>query len=179
MNEENTQNIEKKEKKSKNLLMAIIIVIIIVILGFILLKPTGEVNAPGDSEGIGQDELATTTDEMSDESNADTSIDLNGGTQIIKGNGFEAKVTPIKNQGPTGPTPIVREFTFKKTSSGSCIFNWRVDDAKECSFVNPVNKTGTRDVGSEGNIQIVSGSYRVECIGDGGIITVSETLVCQ
>lgn len=170
-------NIQAKSK-TINPVLAAVIVIIIIILGFMMLKPADKANAP-----IVDDETATTTDEMNGGSGidvkSDTSIDLNGGTQIIKGDGFEAKVTPIKNEGPTGPTPVVREFTFKKTTSGTCIFHWRVDDAKECSFVNPVKKEGNRDVGSEGNIQIVSGSYQMQCIGDGGIITVSETLTCE
>jgi len=192
MNEENnTKNMDTKNR-SISPVMAVIIVIIIIILGFVVLKPADKADAPSDADEFAQEEVATTTEKVATTTEDSSDNDAGGmkidagagatvklGSKVIQGDGFTAVITPVENQGPTGPTPVVREFTFEKTSTGTCLYSWNVDEAEECSFVDPVSKNGTRDVGDEGNIQIVAGTYQIQCVGSGGMVGVSEVLTCE
>lgn len=179
------------QKKPINLIFYIVILIIIALVAFFIFKPKDEVNAPivgekseevmGEFSDIAQQSVTEKESGGAEEGEEvkKTEESFGDGVQVIEGDGFRAVITPVENS-ITGPKPVIREFTVKLSSTGSCIFHWNVDGASECSFINIIANKGVENVGDEGNMQTSEkGSYQIQCIGSGGMTTNSETLICQ
>lgn len=162
----------------------IVVVALIVVFVFRDAKPA---NAPTvDSENVATTSplLATTTASQQDAlmvsgtmpSVVTPTPTTNTGVQVIHGDGFTATIKPVT---PTGDTPIISSFTVQQKQTG-CVYAWETRKAVSCDILNTTDKTSVKNVPVDGTLQTSdAGGYQLSCVGDGGIITRSEVVVCK
>ena len=177
---------DNKQNNKKSIITALVVVIVI-ILGIMLFKPADKANAPVDTNSMEEQhqENATSTEEVnevsdySEESGEGETNILEDGVQVIEGDGFRAVVRPKDPNEVTGPAPVIEDFSVEQNNDKACKFSWNTDDAVSCKFMIVGTRESVRNVDVEGNLQIGSGSYQLECTGSGGMKTTSDVLVCN
>ncbi len=183
-NDQNISNTPVSNEKGVSLSTIIVFgVLIVAIIGFFVFKANknGD-NAPNtENTATTTEQTATTTATTSTEVNTGATApaptptpSIDTGVKVIQGNGYTATLKPVY-----GEAPIINTFTMTKVDE-TCRFSWDASKAKRCDFLNTETKTGFKDAGSEGTVQMNdAGKYLVRCYGDGGKSATSETLSCN
>lgn len=175
---------EQNNKKISLSTTIIFIVLVLAIIGFFVFKANkGEGDLNVENATTTTDQVATTTENnVATTSNTVTpptsapkpAATIDTGVKVIQGNGYTATLKPVY-----GEAPVINSFTMVKVDE-TCRFTWDVSKAKRCDFLNADSKTGFKDVGAEGTVQMNdAGNYIVRCYGDGGKSTTSEVVSCK
>jgi hypothetical protein len=181
----NTSKEEKNEKKSQNVIATVAFVIALIIIAVIVMRPADKAVAPVDvptNDAPVMDDSATTTEEIEEvedevEPTPTPEPQNSSQGQVIQGDGFQAVIGDIRQV--TEEVPIINSFTVRPSATGeTCFYNWSASKAQKCRFITGMG-TGVRDVGVEGSLQILAGTYMLECEGIGGAKATSEALACE